>query len=97
MHLRLVLGCRSAGLAEIASRFALVALMAIERQQRFRHSLRYGMGYARTTGRRYGLGAGGRNLRIPHHEERSAIPPLAKRRVSFTLLKIECEKRPLQD
>ena len=46
-----ILSCPG-GRLEVASR--------LEPQQRLRHGLRYAMGYARTTGRRDGLGAVGR-------------------------------------
>jgi len=42
------------------SRVALGRLELGERQKGSFHGVRYGMGYARTTGRRNGLGAGGR-------------------------------------
>ncbi len=79
MHLCLALGARSAGLS---GREVFLALRrspglgrAVELQQRLCHSLRYDMGYAGTTGRRYSFGADGqensiRTLQKSKHTER---------------------------
>jgi hypothetical protein len=66
---RFAVGGLGRGFFPLCARISLVVGVASkpgergEQQQRLVHGLRYGMGYARTTGRGDGLGADGRILK----------------------------------